>query len=279
MNAHRAFDRKSSDRAPGRHRAKSRAQPITTQPRTMRRRPPKSLPRPRATGTIPRSKLLPYPADHEAHAFQTIGPAATDHLRNEHRAKQSCYPELPRHLACAYFVNAITMPDVPGFAVSKKCHREHSIRWLLRRSGNRRNLAGKGSCLGRAQLPHHQPEPNGQEEDHDQGCQCDESKRRGRFFGRCLIVSRPKSPPTEFWDPPSHPSFDVPVALTQSRAVSPCQKGVLGVVLPRSPSPRHLLDRAAPTCPIFLAISEGLRTDFSPRPKATQFLDLARLFV
>src|SRR6516162_3668661 len=98
----------------------------------MRRRPPKSLPRPRVTGTIPRSKLLPYPADHEGHAFQTIGQAVTDHLRIENRAKQPCYPPAPPSSGVARLVNAITMPHVPGFAVSKKCPREQ---WWLRWSG------------------------------------------------------------------------------------------------------------------------------------------------
>ena len=52
---------------------------------------------------------------------------------------------------------------------------------------------------------------------------------------RCVIVSRPKSPPTEFCSPPSHPSSSVPVALTRSRVVSRCQKRVLGAVLIERP--------------------------------------------
>jgi hypothetical protein len=94
VNAHRALGRKNRHQAceaPA-VRSSSGYQP---EAENTERRPPRSLPKSRATEALSRSNTLLYPANGEGQASRTVGPAASDDLRSRRRAIECCCPPSP----------------------------------------------------------------------------------------------------------------------------------------------------------------------------------------
>jgi hypothetical protein len=121
VSAHRALGGKSGTSA-AKHLRRGLAQAISQQPRTMRRRPPRSLPRSPATEAPSRSNTLVNPADDQRHAFQAVAPPTSDRLTNKCPPTGCCEPPAPPVIWCVLIpVNAIARPHVPASPVSKKC--------------------------------------------------------------------------------------------------------------------------------------------------------------
>jgi hypothetical protein len=109
---------------PPRHQAESvYAQAITQQPRTMRRRPPRSLPRSPATEALSRSNTLLYPVDDEGQASRTaVGPAACDRFPSKRPAIDCCCPPGAPSIWCALTqLIAISMPWLRHSCVKEGC--------------------------------------------------------------------------------------------------------------------------------------------------------------
>jgi hypothetical protein len=101
VNAHRHLVEKAAP-GPRRQLRRGLAQAISPQPRTMRRRPPRSLPRSPATEAPSRSNTLVHPADDQRHAFQAVALPTSDRLTNKCPPTGCCEPPAPPgHLVCA----------------------------------------------------------------------------------------------------------------------------------------------------------------------------------
>ena len=120
VNAHQALDRKSADIAAEAPSKKLSAQAITAQPKTMRRRPPRSLPRARVTAAMSQSRMPLYRARDRKQASRAVGLRTCDRLGNKCPPTGFCKPLAPPHRVAPILLTQSRCHTYPAFAVSKK---------------------------------------------------------------------------------------------------------------------------------------------------------------